>query len=694
MGFFGELTSIAHSIFQCPRNDRVPVIKSMKSAFPQHLDDTSEYRPMVRWFSPSVLLQTAKKVVPSTLFGQYSDRRLIHAALDSPIKRWALLKECFGGKKGICRKRKKPEIWVDYVADLGDGFNSTYATAYLIGQKQIKVGGISLPRADCLIMGGDQVYPYASRDDYTKRMQRAYKAAFPTTDEKQAEHPPVYLIPGNHDWYDGLTLFLARFCRGRATPLGSWNASQRRSYFAIHLGDNWWIWAFDSQLGEDVDKPQSDYFVTVARAMQPNAKVIICASVPTWLRASITARNKEEAARFYRGLDYIATIARDECPNSKVPLVLAGDLHHYSRYVDKESLTNFINAGGGGAFLHPTHLTIEDSIPIKWVGVEQTLEIGKDSADDSKKAIYPSQEISRGLSFGNIWFFSKNFDFSLLLGSLYWICALLMLTWKGYEESATGVGWTNQLIDRLMILWPTPVFLFVVIALYAILIGLSDIKTPDSIWLEKLRKWWASEELKPGKAWLARVAPALLSYKVRVVRRWLSDAAVFLTSRRFLVVTLHWAAQWTILLFGTALVSILIAEFRPALWGDLEYFVLLTMGMVILGFLGGFVWGIYLLVVSWGWGDEANNAFSAMRIAKYKNFLRIKIDGDQLTIYPVAIDDPPKDWTMNPGCEDGNQNTPVIIPANNPNDIGQRFIEKPIVIDMKDVLPLKAVART
>jgi len=352
----------------------------MKSDSQKGLNDKTEYRDMVRWFSPTVFLKTLKNVIPSTLFGQYADRRLVHAALDSPIDKDNVIEQCCGGEQGICGRHGRREFWVDYVADLGDGFNSTYAIAYLIGQKEIKVGDDqTLPRADCLVMGGDEIYPYAEREEYRNRMQRPYRAAFPRTSRPGAADPPVFMIPGNHDWYDGLTLFLALFCRGRAAHLGSWITSlQRRSYFAIHLGDNWWIWGFDSQLGEDVDQPQADYFVTVARKMPPNPKVIICASVPTWLKASISARDDAERNRFYRGLDYIAGIVRDECPGAKVPLVLAGDLHHYTRYVDKESGTNFINAGGGGAFLHPTHCSIDDKIPIKWAGILQTLEIGRD----------------------------------------------------------------------------------------------------------------------------------------------------------------------------------------------------------------------------------------------------------------------------------------------------------------------------
>ena len=112
--------------------------------------------------------------------------------------------------------------------------------------------------------------------------------------------------------------------------------------------------------------------------MRPGAKIILCASVPTWLKADI-AGDKKGQEEYYRALHYIAKILHDECPNAKVPLVISGDLHHYSRYVSKETGTNFITAGGGGAFLHPTH-HINDTISAKWPGIKgefDTLEVAK-----------------------------------------------------------------------------------------------------------------------------------------------------------------------------------------------------------------------------------------------------------------------------------------------------------------------------
>jgi len=77
-----------------------------------NLDDWNEYRGMVRWFSPRVLLHTLQSVIASTFFGRYADKRLVHASLD--VANDAMLKERAGGPRGICPA--KGPVWVDYVA--------------------------------------------------------------------------------------------------------------------------------------------------------------------------------------------------------------------------------------------------------------------------------------------------------------------------------------------------------------------------------------------------------------------------------------------------------------------------------------------------------------------------------------------------------------------------------------------------
>jgi len=178
--------------------------------------------PMTNWFSIKLLIKTGPRALLSRIFAQYSDKRTILAATDDNVaftKQWA----------------KKKTVRVDYVADLGDGWDSTYSVAWCLAQPtlDIKVGDKTktLSRGDILVMGGDQVYPFASNAGYKRKLVRPYRSALPCTKEKEA--PTVFAIPGNHDWYDGLTGFMRRFAQGGW--LGGWRTQQTQSYFAIKL---------------------------------------------------------------------------------------------------------------------------------------------------------------------------------------------------------------------------------------------------------------------------------------------------------------------------------------------------------------------------------------------------------------------------------------------------------------------------
>lgn len=54
---------------------------------------------------------------------------------------------------------EKDELWFDFMADTGDGGNSSYAVARLLAQPSISVNGgdslLNLPRGDLLLIGGD-----------------------------------------------------------------------------------------------------------------------------------------------------------------------------------------------------------------------------------------------------------------------------------------------------------------------------------------------------------------------------------------------------------------------------------------------------------------------------------------------------------------------------------------------------------
>lgn len=132
------------------------------------------------------------------------------------------------------------------MADCGDGWNSTYAIARLLAQEELRPRGCeeSLPRGRFLLMGGDMVYPTPSRRNYEKRLLRPYDAAARAADWPEGEEADVFAVPGNHDWYDGLSAFTGIFSTRRPHALGQDNrgrrfgrrfAPQTRSYFALKL---------------------------------------------------------------------------------------------------------------------------------------------------------------------------------------------------------------------------------------------------------------------------------------------------------------------------------------------------------------------------------------------------------------------------------------------------------------------------
>ena len=72
---------------------------------------------MVSWFDPGQLVPSGAQVVVSTLFGSNADRRLMEALATPGAAPFDFTREGNG--------RPIEEIWIDYIADTGDGWNST-----------------------------------------------------------------------------------------------------------------------------------------------------------------------------------------------------------------------------------------------------------------------------------------------------------------------------------------------------------------------------------------------------------------------------------------------------------------------------------------------------------------------------------------------------------------------------------------
>jgi hypothetical protein len=285
-------------------------------------------RDPVSWLAPLLLLSTGLRTLLAILFGAYLDKRELQNALPGEVHRQP-------GTNG--------ELWFDYVADLGDGFSATYSVAYLLAQPHLDLDGRRLPRGQMLVMGGDQVYPTASNAAYEDRCKGPYQAALP--EPPPDGRPTLYAVPGNHDWYDGLTAFLRLFARRRDATIGGWQTEQSRSYFAVELPGRWWLFGIDEQFGAYLDDPQLAYFERAAARLGPQDKVILAVPAPAWVKAT-------DHPTAYDTIDYfIRTVIAPT--GAQVRLMLAGDLHHYARYAGADR--QLITCGGGGAYLYPTH---------------------------------------------------------------------------------------------------------------------------------------------------------------------------------------------------------------------------------------------------------------------------------------------------------------------------------------------------
>ena len=547
------------------------------------LNDYQRYPRMAHWFSPSLLLALLNNVILSSVFGRYADRRLTIAALDTVtvdehMQRATSLKNRLAAEHGGV-------VWFDFVADLGDGFDSTYAMATLLGRKELSVGEQVLPRGQLLVMGGDEVYPKASRQAYTNQLRQPYAWASPDHNRHSSDGTPVFAIPGNHDWYDGLDLFLALFCREKHWHLGSWRSQQRRSYFAVQLTDKWWLWATDIQLADDMDQPQADYFSRIAANMPDNSKIIMCSAEPGWLYTDTNSKSWD-ITDFAVGLAVEARKPDGTSKGHTVHILLSGDTHHYSRY--ESGGAQFVTSGGGGAFLHPTH-HLEQSVVLNWLTTTKTLQLGKiSSGKEGEKpapACYPSMEICRSLVWRNLLFAFTNWDFSVLMGAIYGLGGIAI-----------------SLRDE----WD----------IYTIITG---------IFAWTIMGYTTSQEKSRG--------PGVL----------ISSAVHSAAQAAALIFSGHFFRGWN---KATPLF--------PGQWFDVWlWLVRLIVEMGTVGFLvGSTLFGINLLITCRWMRMNRNDAFSALRLGRYNNFLRLRIDGDQVDVFAVGLDDVPHrgDWIPNSNC--------------------------------------------
>ncbi len=343
---------------------------------------------MVGWYDPQVLARSALFMTLANLFGRHSDTRLIEALASQSQHEFV-----FDGDAG------SGAFWFDYVSDIADGWNPTYAVASAVAPPLLQVQSAAGERidtrgGDVLVFGGDEVYPYPSKEAYEVRAENPYATAFAGAQR----WPTVFAIPGNHDWYDSLIAFSRMFCRPERGFAGC-PTRQTRSYFALHLPHDWWLFAVDLQLGADLDEPQVRYFQDVVSRMPATAHVILCVPDPQW----IYERSYPDHPSY---TDAVIRFFERQILRRKVAIYLTGDLHFYKRHENADGVQKVVS-GGGGAFLHPTHAPLTASL--------------RDGF--TEKACYPPVDTSERLTWRNLLFPWLNPKYLYIPAVLYMLTA-------------------------------------------------------------------------------------------------------------------------------------------------------------------------------------------------------------------------------------------------------------------------------
>lgn len=567
--------------------------------------------PMVNWLSPGQLLLTGLRALVAGVVGVFADGRLVQAALHPAP----------GPTSDLSAR---DELWIDFVADTGDGWDSTYSVAYNLARPTLSVDGVAsdLPRAQLLVLGGDQVYPTPAGGGYRTRFLDPFRAAFPppwptvkppTPGTDLSNWPLMLAIPGNHDWYDGLHEFDRVFCSRQA--IGRWQPVQQTSYFAVTLPHRWHLWGADLQLDDGIDEPQYAWFEAQAKSLTAGDRVVLCVPEPRWVdeserlkRMDIMTAIKSGKANALKAIETqspafrsIRTLERliNES-QATVELVVAGDSHHYAYWQPTSAgAPHRFTCGGGGAYLRGTH-DLPDELSFKSATGTQNYQLDE---------TYPSKKQS--------------------------VCI----------RNRAAIAVMNPVRH-----WRFQLFLVAACGLFLWLLQAASHGTPlqPGGWTGGLWQHWA------GQPWLSSIQTMPCDVGGLLMRSPGASLLALLLmagSGAFSAQDAPSSKVWPTLAgwghAGLHLAMACLLAAGVARWIPCE---LLAMALFAVGsaLLGGTLFGVWLVLGNlrfFKWHGEV--VYSAQAIADYKSFLRMHVTKDELTIYPIKIEKVYRSWVVN-----------------------------------------------
>jgi hypothetical protein len=308
---------------------------------------------------------------PSTLWAARND--VIAKHLYDPVDRaritWIGLARERAAKQGhdsdfIVSRREGPVSFL-LLGDPGEGDDSQYA---LVPPLLSQADGV-----DFTVICSDVIYPAGELGDYRTKFFRPYREL----------DCPIFAVPGNHDWYDGLHGFMSHLC-GIDTvqaPLevgpGLRGALARKLWRRTMPPDDAELADMRkarSRKAQICDPPQpGPYWAIDAGGLRiVGIDTGIVGSIDTeqaeWLRRvsfnsdrpKILVTGKPLIVNGHRLPDAVGKIV-DEIvrePRARYVMAVGGDTHNYQRYPVKlpdGRIIQYVVSGGGGAYTHATH---------------------------------------------------------------------------------------------------------------------------------------------------------------------------------------------------------------------------------------------------------------------------------------------------------------------------------------------------
>ncbi|XP_059637902.1 uncharacterized protein LOC132279866 [Cornus florida] len=647
-----------------------------------------DFLDMVPWYSGTSadLFKTVFDLLVSvTVFVGRFDMRMMQAAM-SRVQDGAQQEDFL-----YDHFSEKDDLWFDFMADTGDGGNSSYSVARLLAQPFIRLRSdddavCTLPRGDLLLIGGDLAYPNPSAFTYETRLFRPFENALQPpawykddhvainkpelpcgmSELKQYDGPQCFVIPGNHDWFDGLQTFMRYICH--KSWLGGWLMPQKKSYYALQLPKRWWVFGFDLALHCDIDVYQFKFFSElIQEKVGDDDSVIIVTHEPNWLLDwywnDTTGKN-------------ISYLIRD-CLKGRCKLRVAGDLHHYMRhsYVPPDTpdkpvyVQHLLVNGCGGAFLHPTHVFSNFN---KLYGTSY-----------ENKAAYPSVEDSSRIALGNILKFrKKNWQFDFIGGIIYFVLVFSMFPLCKLDHILQDDTFSGHLGSFFSTVWDA--FMYMLGHSYVSLAGaLSLFIAAFSFVPSKVsRKRRVVIGILHVSAHLAAALILMLLLELGVetcIRHKLLATSGYHTLYEWYrsVESEHFPdptglrariEKWTFGLYPACIKYLMSAFDVPEVMAVTRTNICkngmesLSRGTAVIYYASVFLyfWVFSTPVVSLVFGSylyisinwlhlHFDEAFSSLRIANYKAFTRFHInrDGD-LEVFTLAVDKVPKEWKLDP----------------------------------------------